>query len=175
MWGPRGYRSQYEGAFVPDIDNRQGPGLASFVDGLSNTLAFSEKPIGSVLGGVYNPRRGWVQYVEALPERADDWISACSHLRASELDPVLGAGASWMLHGAIYTHFYASAPPNTIIPDCGRRTDFGLGLFSARSYHPGGVNAAMADGSVRWFASSTSVATWRSLGTKAGREIVSDE
>ena len=50
-----------------------------------------------------------------------------------------------------------------------------IGVFASRSYHPGGVNAAMADGSTRWFSSGTSTVVWRSLGTRAGGEIVSGE
>jgi prepilin-type N-terminal cleavage/methylation domain-containing protein/prepilin-type processing-associated H-X9-DG protein len=166
---PGGFRILNEGAFIPDIHNRQVLGLSSFADGLSNTLAFSEKPIGSGTGVMYDPFRDWAVVTDVAPEGPDDWKAACSHIR--DLDPSLGAGATWMLPGAIYTHFFASAPPNTPIPDCGRWTFSGLGLFSARSYHPGGVNAAMADGSIRWFSSSTATATWRSLGTRAGGEV----
>ena len=38
---------------------------------------------------------------------------------------------------------------------------------SARSQHPGGVNAAMADGSARFFTESTDVSVWRALATRA--------
>ncbi len=44
---------------------------------------------------------------------------------------------------------------------------------SARSAHPGGVNAMFADGSVRFIKSTISPLTWRGLGTVAGGEIVS--
>jgi prepilin-type processing-associated H-X9-DG protein len=43
---------------------------------------------------------------------------------------------------------------------------------AARSRHPGGVNAALADGTVRWFAASVTLATWRALGTMNGEETV---
>jgi prepilin-type N-terminal cleavage/methylation domain-containing protein/prepilin-type processing-associated H-X9-DG protein len=42
----------------------------------------------------------------------------------------------------------------------------------ARSRHTGGVNAAMCDGSVRFFRDTISVETWRALGTANGAEIV---
>ena len=44
---------------------------------------------------------------------------------------------------------------------------------TARSYHPGGVNALLGDGSVRFVKSSVAGATWRALGTIAGGEVVS--
>ncbi len=43
---------------------------------------------------------------------------------------------------------------------------------TARSYHPGLVNAAMLDGSVRTIADTIDLNTWRALGTRAGNEIV---
>jgi prepilin-type processing-associated H-X9-DG protein len=43
---------------------------------------------------------------------------------------------------------------------------------AARSFHPGGVNAAMADGSVRFFRDSIALQNWQALGTKAGNEVV---
>jgi prepilin-type N-terminal cleavage/methylation domain-containing protein/prepilin-type processing-associated H-X9-DG protein len=43
---------------------------------------------------------------------------------------------------------------------------------AARSKHPGGVNAAMADGSVQFFSDNTNLVLWRGLGTRAGNEVV---
>jgi prepilin-type N-terminal cleavage/methylation domain-containing protein/prepilin-type processing-associated H-X9-DG protein len=43
---------------------------------------------------------------------------------------------------------------------------------AARSKHSGGVNAALADGSVRFFSDNISVVVWRQLGTRAGGEPI---
>jgi prepilin-type N-terminal cleavage/methylation domain-containing protein/prepilin-type processing-associated H-X9-DG protein len=142
-------------------------------DGLSQTLAFSEKPIGSGSNGSYQPFRDYtVRPWQLGGMNADDWLNACAH------SPPGGghtdAGKTWMMTGAIFTHFFASAPPNTQVPDCSNDSNFGTrGVFAARSYHPDGVNAAMADGSVRWFSSGTEVHLWRSLATRNGGEISS--
>ena len=45
--------------------------------------------------------------------------------------------------------------------------------LSASSYHPGGVDALFADGSVRFVKNSVSPVTWRGLGTIAGGEAIS--
>ncbi len=45
---------------------------------------------------------------------------------------------------------------------------------AARSKHPGGVNAALADGSVRFFADSIPAVTWRALGTLSQGEAVGE-
>jgi prepilin-type N-terminal cleavage/methylation domain-containing protein/prepilin-type processing-associated H-X9-DG protein len=147
--------------------------LAEIRDGLSNSLAFSEKPVGSGDRGWYDPFRDWVDYRHGNHLTADDWLNTCSHLSPADLTAAqLDGGGSWMIPGAIYTDFYASAPPDTRVPDCGSSSiNNGIGIFAARSYHPGGLNAAMADGSVRWFSSSVGVAIWRSLGTRAGGEV----
>ena len=47
--------------------------------------------------------------------------------------------------------------------------------LSASSYHPGGVNALFADGSVHYVKNSISGVTWYSLGTIAGGEVVSSD
>jgi prepilin-type N-terminal cleavage/methylation domain-containing protein/prepilin-type processing-associated H-X9-DG protein len=47
----------------------------------------------------------------------------------------------------------------------------GQNLLSARSGHTGGVNAAMCDGSVRFYTNSVPVATWRALATSQGGEV----
>ena len=43
---------------------------------------------------------------------------------------------------------------------------------TARSYHGGGVNAVMMDGSVRWFADDANLGVWRAYSTRASREII---
>ena len=45
-------------------------------------------------------------------------------------------------------------------------------VAAARSRHTGGVNAALADGSIRFFRNSTTPSTWMALGTMDGGEVV---
>ena len=44
-------------------------------------------------------------------------------------------------------------------------------VVTARSYHVGGVNALLMDGSVTYATNSMTQATWRALGTRAGGEV----
>ena len=44
---------------------------------------------------------------------------------------------------------------------------------NANSYHPGGVNTLMADGSVRFMKDSININTWMALGTRNGGEVIS--
>jgi len=52
-------------------------------------------------------------------------------------------------------------------------TQSGLGAqAAARSLHSGGVNAALADGSVRFVSNNIDLTTWRAMGTRANGEVV---
>jgi prepilin-type processing-associated H-X9-DG protein len=149
--------------------------LSAFRDGMSNTIAYAEKRTGSG-AGAYHPARDWIANVYSSPGQnttADDWVAMCSNLPSSAvLDARLDSGRNWLLYGSIYSTFYTSVPPNSHVPDCGNTSSSGDGIFAARSYHGGGVNAAMADGSVRYFKSSIAVRVWRALGTRAGNEVI---
>ena len=43
---------------------------------------------------------------------------------------------------------------------------------AARSRHPGGVNAAMADGSVNFYTDDIDLDVWKAVATRSGRELV---
>jgi prepilin-type processing-associated H-X9-DG protein len=47
--------------------------------------------------------------------------------------------------------------------------------ITARSYHPGGVNALLGDGSVRFVKSTIDGNAWRALGTIRGGEVISSD
>ena len=46
---------------------------------------------------------------------------------------------------------------------------------AARSYHPGGVNALLADGSVKFFKDSINVYVCAALSTTRGAEVISSD
>ncbi len=80
------------------------------------------------------------------------------------------AGRTWLIGGAFYTTFFVAATPDSPVPDCGVTHDNGTGVFAARSYHSGGVNILIADGSVRYVRSGIAQSVWIAMGT---REAVS--
>jgi type II secretory pathway pseudopilin PulG len=144
--------------------------LASFTDGLSNTLCFAEKSVGSA--GLYSAARDWLNLASQAMMTADDWVQVCQGQTNWGLGK-LDAGRTWLIAGGVYTQFYTATTPNSPVPDCGSYFyNQGYGAFAARSSHPAGVNALLSDGSARWFSSSTSPAVWRALGTRDGGEIL---
>lgn len=54
-------------------------------------------------------------------------------------------------------------------------TNYRLNLLDQRafgSYHVGGAHIALADGSSRFVSENINLATWRALGTRAGKEVI---
>lgn len=103
-------------------------------------------------------------------------------LRGVWLNPGMGASSFSMKYGPNSTTLdrIASCDPN--IPhnsplrceQSGAVTECEL-WASARSAHSGGVNAAMCDGSVRFFSDSIDLEVWHALSTIANGESVSDD
>jgi prepilin-type N-terminal cleavage/methylation domain-containing protein/prepilin-type processing-associated H-X9-DG protein len=121
--------------------------VADITDGTSNTLAGAETIL---VNGANDDRRGryWNSYA-----MAETLISTVASPNTSTGD-----------------HSYTC----TAIPmaPC---TTAGSYVKYARSYHPGGVNGVMADGSVRFFANSINLTgVWQPLGTRAGGEVLAD-
>jgi prepilin-type N-terminal cleavage/methylation domain-containing protein/prepilin-type processing-associated H-X9-DG protein len=65
--------------------------------------------------------------------------------------------------------------PSGVNPPC-KAVNTKTPTFNAsRSFHAGGVNALLADGSVKFFKNSISLPTWRALATTRGGEIISSD
>lgn len=76
--------------------------------------------------------------------------------------------------GVVVTTFYThTLTPNARKRDCVDGSHGSRGHLAARSYHPGGVQTAFVDGSVSFMPDTIDDATWRSLGTMAGGEVIS--
>ena len=50
-----------------------------------------------------------------------------------------------------------------------------LGQWAFRSFHPGGANFAMTDGSVRYIKNSINLVVYRALGTRNLSEVISSD
>lgn len=81
--------------------------------------------------------------------------------------------------------FTTNLPPNTPVADRCRTCEAdnlpeapcvastNTQYLHARSYHPGGVHAVLADASVRFVSNDVNTQTWRDLGTRSGGEAPS--
>ncbi|HQU45184.1 MAG TPA: DUF1559 domain-containing protein [Pirellulales bacterium] len=153
------------GAFV----NGRAVRPAEFLDGLSATVMFSERVMGG--RGAYRP---YSDYLVSLPAicTTSDAIGTCSSLAAGGLYDAYG-GSTWLFGGWRQTWYNHLLTPNSAIPDCNANpicNGGGSGAYTARSYHPGGVNSAMADGSARFVSQDIDLSVWRALATRGGGE-----
>jgi prepilin-type N-terminal cleavage/methylation domain-containing protein/prepilin-type processing-associated H-X9-DG protein len=127
-------------------------------DGLTNTLLASECIVGTGKGAQYNA---------SYDLRGFSWWGSASSFTGwmtpnSTLPDVLEASSY-----CVYPY------PNN--PPCTQPTTSLPKMNAARSRHPGGVNAAMADGSVKFFKNSISLNIWRALSSTHGGEVISSD
>ncbi|MBN1912605.1 MAG: DUF1559 domain-containing protein [Pirellulales bacterium] len=99
-------------------------------------------------------------------------------------------GVWWSAWGVHYTHLFG---PNTPMPDevaggwgavhcdeakapcTATAATWSTIRFSARSYHPDGVNVGMADGSVTFMADSIDHEVWQAMGSINGQETIAPQ
>jgi prepilin-type processing-associated H-X9-DG protein len=154
------------------------PGYCDFAvisDGLSNTLMWSEAAMAGTVptpaSGTYTvsnvPLKGFLVSVTfdrttgAYPKDCAAKQSLGTMITPSATASV-GTGsnvAGTRIFDGVghFALFHAILPPN--YPSCGSSSQYGAmesanTIHTVSSYHPGGVNASMADGSVRFFSNT---------------------
>ncbi len=146
---------------------------ADIVDGLSQTVSFSERLVGSGRKPL-SPRRDFWLIRTGVYGTADDGLVSCQiAARPQYQDGFSLGGDHWFWEGIDRTYYTHAQEPNGRIPDCLQGALMTPpGIATARSLHPGGVNALMGDGSVRFVTETIARSVWRALGTRNGGEIV---
>jgi len=87
-------------------------------------------------------------------------------------------GTMWGWYAAAHSTLTTAAPPNWAYPSAGGNCcpggahDWGLGIIPPRSLHPGGVNAALGDASVRFISSDIDTLTFQRLGHRSDGEPI---
>lgn len=152
--------------------------IASVTDGTSNTVIFSEmvKGSGSLQGdGLFMIYTGGPNdRCKYYGQPNSDWLMAQDCIKNGLTRNYAYKGKEWsrayMGGGGGYTH---TMPPNTRTCVYSSVSSQLFNLFGASSYHPGGVNVGMLDGTVRFVKNSIGYATWLAISTRANGEIVS--
>ncbi len=176
-------------------------------DGTSNTILLSENTIRPRGGAACVKLHGCTVMESGGTLAGDGGPLACLAHKGPQstlLGPINVAqyrGYTLYSGGPWETSFCTVLSPNS--PNCAsNRWTTSWGLFPPDSYHPGGVNTALADGSVRFIAETINTGVlacrdpsredpcvhipnqipgtspygvWGALGTKAGSEILQDE
>ena len=147
-------------------------GSQAFPDGLSHTLAYSERLRGTGDGnsGIAPARDfGNISVADNCTNRDADYAPLCCRLALTIGFPAYrGAGFAWFFGDFECTAYNHAQEPDGRIPDAITSSGW-VGIATARSLHPGGVNGLVADGSVRFFQSSMARQVWRASehGTEA--------
>ncbi len=177
IWDPN-TNTYGDGAFNVNWGTR----ISAVTDGLSSTLGISEvKTAGNELRNGLNPN-----VLNSPPPMTPAQVIA---LGGSFVAAV--AHTEWVNGIILQTGMTTLFPPNTqVIVNSGGQNydiDFTTSILgsttvnmtyvaiTSRSYHPGGVNCLLMDGSCRFIKSSIAQQTWRALGTRTGGEVVSSD
>ena len=165
------------GAFTPNAQTT----TSYFLDGLSNTLAFSEVK-------AYTPRFQDNAGIPATPPANPAAVAG------GYTGGAFGATGhtEWVCGRAIHTGFTTTFTPQTKVPythSDGRTYDIDVSgmregvnqvdptyaIITSRSYHSGGiVNSTLMDGSVRSFSSTVSLPVWRAFGSRGSSDVVTE-
>jgi len=137
--------------------------IAALRDGTSNTVAVSECIIGFPI----------VRTNSTNPPR-DQWMNGngcpTSGYRTNTNDTGQRGSAWFRGYEPCSIAFTTLMAPNSPFTDCGANS--GNVAHAARSFHPGGVQAAFADGSTHFIAETIDWATWRWMGNKADGNVI---
>ncbi len=165
-------------------------GWSSCVDGLSTTLLVAEVVVGRADRSAARGANTECFRIASLGDRPSFEATAAACRAIDPSSGPIALGGSWRfkgypwLEGTLWcTWFNTAMPPNqnccvddglgqiAIVPD---QTWWWM-LKPPSSYHPGGVNVALGDGGVRMIRNGIDPRVWTSLGTRDGRETISDD
>jgi len=143
--------------------------LSAITDGLSETAMLSEVAASD---NSRNPLRIFWDVTPAMRKRDqfEQFVAECRDAPRALADikqPLQAPrGRPWLQLGANWTIYNHALTPNQA--SCTNGGSFLSGTYTSRSYHPGVVNLALADGSVRCINDAISLSAWRVLGSRAG-------
>jgi len=176
--------------------NSQGRsvGIRDITDGTTNTAAFGEWKIGSGNTAIITPSTDIV-FSGTWPTGANirntamvnlplagtaliQWAQQCSSMvsTAPHGTKAIALGQTWAIGMPSFSMGTLALPPNSKYPNCstnGANTVEAPGMFNMSSFHSGGANVLMCDGSVKFLKDSISNNTVWALGSRAQGEITS--
>jgi prepilin-type N-terminal cleavage/methylation domain-containing protein/prepilin-type processing-associated H-X9-DG protein len=173
-------------------------GIRDVTDGTSQSIAFSETLVGSTdsssrsaasdrrnsVTGVTIDAAARVRNINAVaPAVLAAALQACTAAYQANTNISTNVGQRWGWGETGMSMFNTIVPPNgggtikwsACRHGCGGCSPDAASFSNATSNHSGGVNAMMADGSVKFIKNSIAQNIWMGLGTIAGGEAISSD
>ncbi len=186
-WWPR--TKSWDGLFGRTGDDdaalrpfsRTNVSIDKIKDGTSNTLLSTEVAVGPLVSSAARTRVSDCYEVRGLTANSTvNEVTAALNAISWDKGPIPWSGGwrykgyPWCEGSVWRTWFNTIQTPNKI---CGTMDNVSWWYIikPASSYHPGVVNAAMADGSVRAVKDSINRDVWMGLSTRIGGEVISSD
>jgi prepilin-type processing-associated H-X9-DG protein len=168
--------------------------LAKITDGTTNTIAFGEWKSGGGNQNVISSPTDIVFYGQFPPGVSRNtagmvmpggqgpflqWIQGCAvALKTARIAKTPTLGMNWAYNITGWAMGNTLLPPNPRYPNCDTSSTSGNtltspGMYGLSSFHPGGANVLMCDGSCKFLKDSVSMQTIWSLGSIAQGEVIS--
>lgn len=161
--------------------------VSDMTDGLSNTLAISDVKSNTP----YQRNNNAAAAMPTPPSTATE-VKALIEASGGDSFNADSGHTEWVDARAHQTGFTTVLTPNTNVivvkngttyqhadfsnqREGSHATNITYAAITARSYHTGGVNVALMDGSVRFIRDALDLATWRALGTRQGGEVLTGD
>jgi prepilin-type N-terminal cleavage/methylation domain-containing protein/prepilin-type processing-associated H-X9-DG protein len=172
-------------------------GIAAITDGTSNTVAFGEWRLGTGNQGLVTFPQDIIQlgtlpagvtrntatmtatFNQAYLASFTAWVQQCvvaAPTAGKRSNKTAAQGECWGYILPGYTLGNLLMTPNPKSPNCSSNGAASLeapGMWGLSSFHPGGANILMCDGSVRFLKDSVNIQTLWAIGSRAQGEVVS--
>ncbi len=165
------------GVFVRRRETR----IADIRDGTSNVVMIGEINKGDDAGGQLTLERDFTNQLSLPtdqfppPDEIETAGVACD--AQAQTWHQSNAGRQWMASFPGFVAFNTVAPPNWKHVSCCEGGTFGYacdrnGIVPARSFHPGGVQVGLADGSARFISETIDLQMWQWVGARADKNPI---
>jgi prepilin-type processing-associated H-X9-DG protein len=161
--------------------------MRDITDGSSNTAAFGEWKIGdgntslltipsdAAYAGAGSFPSGITSAGTMTPQAFLTWMATCTKNLSAGSGNYSWVGEDWAFGFPSSAMGNLLMPPNAPQTNCIAQSAGGLPnptVMGLASYHPGGANLLLCDGSVRFMKNSVNILTVWALGSKAQGEVI---
>jgi prepilin-type N-terminal cleavage/methylation domain-containing protein/prepilin-type processing-associated H-X9-DG protein len=178
------------GVGIGVINQAMETNLRDILDGSSNVVMVSEVLTGDLSAGSLSDTD--VVRVDSTPSFSSQEMPSPGDIESAGANDCTAAidtatsqssnsnsGIDWSSPYPSQSLYSNAAPPNWHYRTCAFGSSYGLcadrnGIFPARSRHTGGVQATMADGSVRFVGDNVDLVTWQRAGARQDGQLLGE-